>query len=92
MVKLDDFERATPSSLQLSGVRLLDPETSREIARVHQITWVQHFDEIVFVMREPELQSAELHQVWELIHDRFLCRPDQTDDASQYRGKRFDDS
>tara|TARA_R110002049_G_scaffold2750_8_gene22286 strand:- start:242268 stop:243587 length:1320 start_codon:yes stop_codon:yes gene_type:complete len=78
IVRIDDFRRSTPSSLCLSGVSLLDPETEAEIARVHQIDWARKHDEIVFVLRQPELQSAELRHVYRLIHDRFLCRPDQT--------------
>jgi len=78
IVQIEDFDRTTPLKLRLSGVRLLAPETGREIARVHQVTWAAQRDEIVFVLQQPELQSAELGHVWRLLHDRFLCRPDQT--------------
>ena len=78
VIRVSDFERATPSSLQLSGLSLLDPETEGEIARVHRVNWARRHDEIVFVLHQPELQSAKLRHVWMMLHDRFLCRPGQT--------------
>ena len=77
LVEIEDFDRATPLALHLNGARIFDSETGREVASVRRVTCAATYDEIVFVLRQPEMQSSELHHAWKLIHDRFLCRPDQ---------------
>lgn len=78
VVSIDDFGRSSPSTLRLFGVRVLDPETNREIARVREMQWVTRDDESAILLLQPELQSRELLGTWHLVHDRFLCRPDLT--------------
>jgi hypothetical protein len=78
VVAIEDFRREAPSTIQLSGVRLSSPETGREVVSVRRVTLAWRDGEFVLVMRHPELQSAELGNAWRAVHDRFLCRPDQT--------------
>ncbi len=78
VVKVEDFRRAAPSTLTLQGIDLLDPETQRQVARIRQAQWADHGDSISILLQQPELQSTQLAQVWKLLHDRFLCRPEQT--------------
>jgi hypothetical protein len=78
VVEIEDFKRAAPSTLHLYDVRALDPETRLEVARVRELQWVSSGDEVSIFLHQPELQSRELSSLWRLIHDRFLCRPEQT--------------
>ena len=78
VIQIEDFERNAPSLLRLHDVRVLEPETTREVARVRVITWVAREDRAAIRLSQPEIQSAELPSAWQLIHDRFLCRPEQT--------------
>src|SRR6056297_216010 len=78
IVRIEDFHRTSPATLRLDRVRLIEPETMREVARVRQVEWVTRQDEVSILLQQPELQSASLPSTWRLIHDRFLCRPEQT--------------
>lgn len=78
VLQIADFKRATPATWCLYRVEIFDPETGREVARVREIRWCDRGDEISILLQQPELQSAELQHTWKMIHDRFLCRPDQT--------------
>jgi hypothetical protein len=78
VLRIADFKRAAPSTWCLYGVEIYEPETGREVARVREIRWCDRGDEISMLLQQPELQSAELQHTWMMIHDRFLCRPDQT--------------
>jgi len=78
LIHIDDFRRYAPATIVLSGVQLFDPETLQEVGRVRQVQWDAEGDEVSIVLRQPELQSAELASTWRLIHDRFLCRPERT--------------
>ncbi len=80
-IKVDDFKRSSPTTLELSDVKVFDPESKQLVAKVHRVEWSGRGDETSIVLQQPELQSAELAGVWKLIHDRFLCRPDQTGDS-----------
>jgi hypothetical protein len=78
VVRIADFKRASPSTWCLYRVEIFEPETGREVARVREVRWCDRRDEISMLLQQPELQSAELEYTWKMIHDRFLCRPDQT--------------
>lgn len=75
-VEVDDFERLTPTQIRLQGVRLVEPEMGREVARVRLLWWVTEGERTVIRMSQPEVQASELTHVWRLMHDRFLCRPE----------------
>ena len=75
-VEVDDFERLTPTQIRLQGVRLIEPEMGREVARVRLVWWVTEGERTVIRMSQPEVQASELTHVWRLMHDRFLCRPE----------------
>ncbi|WP_372723549.1 hypothetical protein [Novipirellula sp.] len=73
-VEIEDFDRPSPSRLELQNVRLLDPETKREVAKVYKLTWTEVNGGVSIVLHQPELQSSELGNTWRLVHDRFLCQ------------------
>ena len=75
-IELADFRQLSPSRLRLDGLRALEPETGREVARVRVLWWVSDHDRAVIRMSQPELQAEQLPFAWKLVHDRFLCRPD----------------
>lgn len=77
-IEIDDFQRSSPSTLELYGVRVIEPESQREVARVREIQWVNDGQHVSVLLQQPELRSRELRSVWSLLHDRFLCQPDQT--------------
>ncbi len=78
-VEIESLEHPAPATVRLGGVRLLEPETQREVARVHTVTWVTTADKSALRLSQPELQSAMLPYTWRMIHERFLCQPDLTD-------------
>ena len=86
IVEIGDFRRPAPSTLHLYAVRLLEPETRREVARVREVQWVRRSDEATILLHQPELQSSQLAGVWRMVHDRFLCRPEYTDVPVQIAG------
>ncbi len=78
IVRIDNFRRSAPSTLYLYDVEFLEPETGREVARVREIQWAKRGDDVAIWLQQPELRSEQLPHAWSMIHDRFLCRPDQT--------------
>lgn len=78
IVHIEQFRRSAPSSLHLTRVQLVHPETLREVATIREVDWVAQDDERSILLHQPMLQSSELQSAWTLIHDRFLCRPDRT--------------
>ncbi|MGI9475051.1 MAG: hypothetical protein ACR2NZ_26195 [Rubripirellula sp.] len=77
-IEIDDFQRSSPSTLELFSVRVVEPESQNEVARVREIQWVDDGKRVSILLQQPEVRSRELRSVWDLLHDRFLCRPDQT--------------
>ncbi|EMI57256.1 hypothetical protein [Rhodopirellula sallentina] len=77
-VEIGDFERADPTTWQLSDVRLADPETLRPVATVRTVRWISQSDSTVIRLSQPEIRVETLDQAATMIHHRFLCRPDQT--------------
>jgi hypothetical protein len=86
VVELGDFRRPAPDTWHLTKLRLLDPETRREVVRVREMHWVRRPDETRILLHQPEVQSSQLAKFWKLLHDRFLCRPEQTDVPTQIAG------
>ena len=78
LVHVDQLEYPAPGTLRLTGVRLVEPETGAEVARVRVVTWATTGDRIAVRLSQPELQSARLAYAWRLVHDRFLCQPQST--------------
>ncbi len=76
--EIEDFRQTAPRSVQLFGVRVLEPESRREVARVREVQWARRNTEAVILLHQPELQSGQLSGVWKLFHDRFLCQPQHT--------------
>lgn len=86
VVEIEDFRRPAPNVLHLYSVRLLDPETRHEVARVRELQWVQRSNETAILLHQPELQSSQLAGAWRLMHDRFLCRPEHAAVPTQISG------
>jgi hypothetical protein len=77
-VEIGDFERSDPSTWRLADVRLADPETLRTITTVRHVTWISNRENTIIRLSQPEIHVQSLEQVAALVHNRFLCRPDQT--------------
>ncbi len=77
-IEIGNFERADPSTWRLSGVRLSNPETRRPIASVRSVEWISQREKTVILLSQPEIYVESLEHVAELLHRRFLCRPEQT--------------
>ena len=77
-IEIEDFEKATPSSYRLHGITIREPETTHEVARIRKIEHVTEGGEVTILLQQPEIQAAELKGIWQLLHQRFLCRPDLT--------------
>ncbi|TWU42286.1 hypothetical protein [Novipirellula artificiosorum] len=73
LIEVADFERPSPSRLELVGVRVIDPETQHEVAWVDRLSWTEVNDGVSIVLSHPKLSAAELSGAWRLVHDRFLC-------------------
>jgi hypothetical protein len=78
IIEIEDFERVSPSTLHLHQIRVLEPETRMEVASVRRLEWVSGGEQTSILLHQAELQSSQLESTWQLIHDRFLCRPDHT--------------
>jgi hypothetical protein len=77
-VTIEAVEYPAPATVRLTGVKLLEPETDAEVARVYMVTWVTTDDKTAVRLSQPELQSSQLPFAWRVVHDRFLCQPDLT--------------
>lgn len=77
-VKIGDFERADPTTWRLSDVKLSDPETHRSVATIRTVRWISLSEHTVIRLSQPEIQVDSLNHIAALIHNRFLCRPEQT--------------
>lgn len=77
-VEIDTVEYPAPAAIRLTGVRLLEPETRTEIAKVRMVTWVVTDAKSALQLLQPEIQSSMLPFVWQVIHGRFLCQPELT--------------
>ena len=78
IVQVDDFRRSAPSTVHLSGVRIINPETLHDVAKVREVQWSERSNEVAIQLHQPELQSSQLQSAWKLIHDRLLCNPERT--------------
>lgn len=79
IVRIESFHRAAPSTVHLSNVRILNPETLREVASVREVDWDGGRNEVAILLHQPKLQSRQLESAWKLVHDRFLCDPVRTE-------------
>ncbi len=77
-VQIEAVEYPAPATVRLSGVRLLEPETGAEVAKVRMVTWVTTPEKTAFYLSQPELHSAQLPFAWRVVHERFLCQPELT--------------
>lgn len=77
-VAIGDFERSDPTTWRLSDVRLSDPETLRGVATIRNVCWISNSENTVIHLSQPEIRVESLEQISDLVHQRFLHRPDQT--------------
>ena len=72
-LEIEDFRQAAPSSLTLYGVRVLEPETGREVARVRQLEWVSSGDQVPEPARSNELHHSAIFKAL-LLHNEVEIR------------------
>lgn len=77
-VSIESIEYPAPSVMRLLGVVLLDPESQDEISRIRAVEWAYGKEQSVLHFSQPELRSAHLPAVWQVVHDRFLSQPELT--------------
>ncbi|MEP6167950.1 MAG: hypothetical protein ABJ208_04530, partial [Rhodopirellula bahusiensis] len=77
-VRIGSLERVSPTTWQLGDVQLRDNETKQSIGRIRIVSWVQEDNRTVVRLSQPEIRAEYLDDVWQLVHDRFLCRPEHT--------------
>jgi hypothetical protein len=75
-VRIGGLQRPSPGAWQLEDVRLADPETKVEVARVRTVFYASVDGEVRLHLSQPEIQSTQFPLVWRVVHDRFLCQPD----------------
>ncbi|NNE00854.1 MAG: hypothetical protein HKN47_26360 [Pirellulaceae bacterium] len=78
VVQIEDFDRVSPTKWSLQNLVLIEPETLLEVARVRKVTWLQEDDRIGISLHQTEIQSPQIEHAWQLVHDRYLCRPELT--------------
>jgi len=79
IVRIEAFHRSAPTTVHLSNVRVVNPETLREVASVREVDWDGGQNEVTILLHQPKLQSRQLESAWKLVHDRFLCDPERTE-------------
>ncbi|TWT89378.1 hypothetical protein [Neorhodopirellula pilleata] len=77
-VKIGRFERSNPQTWRLYDVQLSDGETMQTIATVRSLCWISESPTTVIRLSQPEIRVESLDRIASLVHDRFLCRPEQT--------------
>jgi hypothetical protein len=83
-VSVESLRTLSPTQYEIGGMKLLEPETGREILRVANVDWRQTESETALVLHQPELRAAQLKSAWRLFHDRFLRHPDRTQRPLQF--------
>ena len=78
IVRIEDFHRVAPETIQLSRVRVVNPETLREVAEISELEWAAKKGRVTIDLHWPKLQAGQLESAWQLVHDRFLCDPNRT--------------
>lgn len=73
--EIEDFERPTPTSLRLFGVRVLNPETGDEVAIARQVEWDEKEGWAGVLLRQPKVQSSQIQEAWTLFHEKFMRGP-----------------
>ncbi|MFG0266192.1 MAG: hypothetical protein ACF8AM_13755, partial [Rhodopirellula sp. JB055] len=77
-VRIGSLERISPTTWQLGDVQLRDNETKQSIGRIRIVSCEQEDDRTIVRLSQPEVRAESLDDVWRLVHDRFLCRPERT--------------
>ncbi|MCO8120177.1 hypothetical protein NHH03_00385 [Stieleria sp. TO1_6] len=76
--QIDSCQQIAPGKYVLKNVRMSDPETGRNIAKIRLIDYLHDEDRVGIWLHQPELQSAGLGRAWSLIHDRLISAPAHT--------------
>lgn len=75
VTQIGQYEMVSPGHTLLKQIQLTDPETGATVATVRQIDWSIQDGRTHVLLQQPELHADTLNQTWDLLHDRFLCRP-----------------
>lgn len=80
---IDGYEVLSPTTTRLHNVQMFDPETGMWVVKIREVDWFDSDGERRIHLHQPELQAKSLDRAWNLIHDRFLCRPEHVDQICQ---------
>lgn len=84
VVSIDDYQVISPGHTLLKQISLTNPETGQEVATVRQVDWSNEDGRTNILLQQPELQAETLSQVWSLLHDRYLCRPEHLRESTEF--------
>lgn len=77
-VEIGRFERSDPTTWRLYDVLLFNAETEQSVATIRAVCWIAGSDITVIHLSQPEINVRSIGQLADLVHDRFLCRPERT--------------
>jgi hypothetical protein len=77
------FEAQAPEKFALHGVRLSNPETGASIGRVALVEVQRVGGQWGLRLNHPVLEERQVPQAWDIVHDWFLCRPQQYTQAAR---------
>ncbi len=76
-VAIDKVSYPRPGTTLLSGVKLCDPETGAEVARLRLLEAVERDGGYVLIASQPEIDGQRLGRLWRLLERQLLDRPAQ---------------
>jgi len=72
---IDRVWRSERHVISLEGVKLIDPETRQQIARIRVLELAQRDHGQVLWASQPEIADGQFLRVWEVLHERLLRGP-----------------
>lgn len=75
---IESCHQTSPGKFELSGVRISDPDSGRQIATVRLIDYYVDDSKRSLQLHQPELESAGLGVAWTKLHDRLISSPQHT--------------
>ena len=75
VVRVEDFERPSPSMLRVHNVSVYESEKGRLVAAARRVEWIERGDDRALLLHQPRIRSSQFSRLWELLHDGLLCRP-----------------
>jgi hypothetical protein len=88
-IELAAIENRAPDRWVLHGVRLLHPESGATLGCVPRVEVLARGGRWSVLLDEPELEGRQLTATWKMVHDWFLCRPQQYSRAAAIGANRL---